>query len=213
MNTNNTESGRRERKKNKTRQTIVDAALALFQKQGFETITMEQIAEEADIAKGTLYNHFSSKEAIIGEYMHNVIRDNEGQLERIINECTDTKTRLLTLLKTLSQWSDQNRDIVKMHTTARLQDLFVFQNNNISRQSNLEMVLTRIIRAGQESGELRKDLDAPKLARYFKVMYIVPFIGWLAGEDMTDNVQTIRETIDIFLNGVKMSGGAGDEKN
>lgn len=204
-------SDRRARKKNKTRQAIVDTTLALFQKQGFENTTMEQIAEAADIAKGTLYNHFSSKEAIISEYMHYVIRDNQDRLERIINECSDTQTRLLTLLKTLAQWNDLNRDLVKMHATARLQDLFMF--HSVNRPSNLEVILTRIITKGQETGELRKDFDAARLARYFKAMYLVPFIGWLAGEDSATGEQAIRETIEIFLNGVGMNGGAGHGKN
>lgn len=41
------------------------AAMALIRAYGFEETTMEQIAEEADIAKGTLYNYFPAKEAII----------------------------------------------------------------------------------------------------------------------------------------------------
>lgn len=208
-----TDGSRRERKKEKTRQTIVNVSLALFQKQGFEATSMEQIAEEADIAKGTLYNYFSSKEAIIGEYMNYVIRDNQDKLQRIINGYTDTKSRLLALLKMMAEWNEQNRDLVKMHTTARLQDLFMFPQHRDGRQSNLELILTRIIRLGQNSGELRGDLGADKLARYFKAMYIVPFISWLGGDDQAANEQTTRETIDIFLNGVKMSGGAGDGNN
>lgn len=210
MSASHDDGNRRERKKEKTRQTIVDAALALFQQQGFDATTMEQIAGEADVAKGTLYNHFPSKEAIIGEYMHYVIRDNQNLLQQIIYECTDTKSRLLTLLKMMAEWNEQNRDLVKMHTTARLQDLFMFPQHRAGRQSNLELILTRIISLGQESGELRGDLDAAKLAKYFKAMYIVPFIGWLAGDARAANEKTIRETIDIFTNGVKMSGGAGD---
>lgn len=204
------EGSRRERKKERTRQTIVDAALALFQKQGFETTTMEQIAEEADIAKGTLYNHFPSKEAIIGEYMHYVIRDNKNLLQQIINECADTKSRLLTLMKMMSKWNEQNRDLVKVHTTSRLQDLFMFPKHRDGRQSNLELILTQIISLGQKSGELRGDFGADKLAKYFKAMYIVPFVGWLVEDDQAANEQSIEETIDIFISGVKMSGGAGD---
>jgi AcrR family transcriptional regulator len=41
----------------------------LFRKQGFESTTADQIAEEADVSKGTLYNYFPSKEAILQGYV------------------------------------------------------------------------------------------------------------------------------------------------
>lgn len=46
------------RKKEKTRQVIITTAMNLFIQNGYEATTMEQIAEMADIAKGTLYNYF-----------------------------------------------------------------------------------------------------------------------------------------------------------
>ncbi len=50
-----------ERKKEETKQKIVSVAIALFQQKGFDDTAMEQIAEEVDIAKGTLYNYFPVK--------------------------------------------------------------------------------------------------------------------------------------------------------
>ena len=47
-----------------TRQAILQAAHDLFIKQGYHGTSMRQIAREADIALGGLYNHFVSKEAV-----------------------------------------------------------------------------------------------------------------------------------------------------
>jgi AcrR family transcriptional regulator len=55
--------GRRERKKERTRQAIADAALRQFSANGFEATTVAAICEEADVAVSTFYVYFDSKEA------------------------------------------------------------------------------------------------------------------------------------------------------
>ncbi len=53
---------RKEREKQQRRNDIIDAAERLFFKKGFEHTTMDQVAEEAELSKGTLYLYFKSKE-------------------------------------------------------------------------------------------------------------------------------------------------------
>src|SRR5690242_17533872 len=48
-----------------TRQRILDAAIEAFRKRGFESTTTRDIAAAADIATGTLFNYFATKEAIV----------------------------------------------------------------------------------------------------------------------------------------------------
>ena len=51
--------------KNATRRRIVDAAVELFRTRGFDATTTRDIAGEAGIAVGTLFNYFDTKEAIV----------------------------------------------------------------------------------------------------------------------------------------------------
>ena len=55
----------RERKKEQRRQRIMDAAMELFQDQGFTATSMEQIAERAEVGVGTVYNYFQNKNALL----------------------------------------------------------------------------------------------------------------------------------------------------
>lgn len=55
---------RRERKREKKRCEIVDAAEQLFFSQGYSNTTMDQIAEKSDLSKGAIYFYFKSKEEI-----------------------------------------------------------------------------------------------------------------------------------------------------
>ncbi len=60
-------AGMREARSREFRQrerAILDAALALFNRDDWQTVTIEQIAESADIGKGTVYKHFAGKDEI-----------------------------------------------------------------------------------------------------------------------------------------------------
>ncbi len=61
------ETGLRERKKIRTRQTIVDEAMELFDRHGFQATTISRIAEAADVSPRTVSTYFPSKEEIVFE--------------------------------------------------------------------------------------------------------------------------------------------------
>jgi AcrR family transcriptional regulator len=56
------ETGRRERKKQQTRQAISDVATTLFLERGFDAVTVAEVARAADVAVQTVFNHFPAKE-------------------------------------------------------------------------------------------------------------------------------------------------------
>jgi len=57
--------GLRERKKQKTRESIQRTALRLFEKHGYEETTVEQIAAAAEISPSTFFNYFPTKEDVV----------------------------------------------------------------------------------------------------------------------------------------------------
>ncbi|NBE92361.1 TetR family transcriptional regulator [Nonomuraea sp. KC401] len=58
-------TGLRQRKKERTRRQLIDAALRLFKDQGYEQTTINQIAEAAELSPSTFFLHFSSKDDVV----------------------------------------------------------------------------------------------------------------------------------------------------
>jgi AcrR family transcriptional regulator len=57
--------GRRDRKRLETRNALAAVALELFAERGFDAVTVNDIADRADVDPSTFYRHFGSKEAVI----------------------------------------------------------------------------------------------------------------------------------------------------
>ena len=59
------ELGLRERKKQRTRQALIDAAVRLFEHNGYDNTTVADIAAEAEVSTRTFFLHFPTKEAVV----------------------------------------------------------------------------------------------------------------------------------------------------
>ena len=66
---------RRERERNRYRKEILEAAELVFVRKGYHSATMEEIAQEAEFAVGTLYNFFKNKEYLYRNVKEKIIQD------------------------------------------------------------------------------------------------------------------------------------------
>ncbi len=73
--------GRNERRKARTRASLLAAARQLFAAQGMEATTIAEIAERADIAIGSFYNYFRTKDDVLAALLQDALRDQLGVLQ------------------------------------------------------------------------------------------------------------------------------------
>ena len=99
---------------NKTKRAIFDSAIKIFSGSGYDGATMDVIAVNAGVAKGTLYYHFKSKEEIfkyiITEGM-NVIME---QIEEVTESEVDSLMKLKILCGVQLSLVHENRDFFKV---------------------------------------------------------------------------------------------------
>lgn len=65
---------------------ILDAAFRLMSQNGYESTSIAQIAKEAGISKGLMYNYFSSKEELVKKLIENTIGEGDKLMTEIISE-------------------------------------------------------------------------------------------------------------------------------
>jgi AcrR family transcriptional regulator len=77
-----TTRARREREKEERRQSILQAAREVFFENGFHRATVDDVAERAEVSKGTVYLYFESKETILAFLLLEGLRELIDELER-----------------------------------------------------------------------------------------------------------------------------------
>lgn len=82
---------------------ILDTAERLFYTQGYNNTGINQVIEEADIAKGSLYKHFESKTDLMIAYLQRFHQQWFERLESAIGKVTDPQKKLLAVLDHFSQ--------------------------------------------------------------------------------------------------------------
>lgn len=192
------------RKRQKTADHIVDTAFRLFAEHGFNAVTMEQIAAEADVAKGTLYNHFPVKEALIRHRMHADLAEQMPALLATISAEASCAARLRALLHAAADYSAASREFLPQYIHYRLsQPLAELGGNN---RSGLDRVFEHLLTEGQASGEITPGFPAALLADYLQFMHLSTLLRWLDNPELplADAFDTM---LELFLNGC-LSGNA-----
>jgi AcrR family transcriptional regulator len=95
------EIGRRERKKQATRRALADAALRLFDQQGFDTTTVEQIADVVDVSARTFHRYFERKEDVLfADHAEHIAKFRALLEQRPADEAPLRSVRLALLVST-----------------------------------------------------------------------------------------------------------------
>jgi AcrR family transcriptional regulator len=155
------ENGRRERRRRETRARIFDAAMRLFAQRGFANTPVEEITEAADVAKGTFFNYFPTKESILealAERQISVITAAEEEAR----EAVSVRPILREMIHRLAEKPGRSQLLVRSLIGVALttNTKFLGRVLEIGRSH-----LANIVRRGQELGEIRSDVPAAELAR------------------------------------------------
>ena len=193
-----------ERKKEETKQKILAVAVGLFKTHGFDLTTMEQIADEADIAKGTLYNYFPAKEAILSEFVERSFGGRHSDRIAQMRQLPSTRTRLMQILSELMERVQAQRDIFEKYLAYRIQNVVSLRPpQEASVKSDFDLLAVEIIDLGQKSGEIRTDLPLDLLVDLFEFVFVEVAKQFYLAPDTFNAVESIEQGVDLFVSAVR----------
>ena len=192
------------RTKNKhTREKIINCALRIFAKEGFFKTTVDDIAQAAGLAKGTLYLYFKDKASLYVSVIEEHFEVGIDYLRRVEKESiTSTKK----LKKIADEWID---------TMIRLKSsFFMFSMENINLSSKImkavkpimnfrlkEMIdiIAKIIKQGIAKREFRKIEPQVAALHYLNTIRTGFFVNLIVPKKQIDK----NEILELFFNGLK----------
>jgi len=188
-----------DRRKERTRQAVITAAMGLILRHGFDAVTMEQIAEAADVAKGTLYAYFPVKEAIIAAWLDQESLARNAERAARLRGLASTRARLHASLAELVEAIGKQRDIFERYFTYRTQQMVSLRRDD--HPSGIRLLEGEIIRMGQETGELRTDLPFEMLEALFEFTFVVLAQRFYQDPERFEASKTIDQLVEVFMNG------------
>jgi AcrR family transcriptional regulator len=139
-----------------TRERIERSAMRLFVEQGIAETSIREIARDAGISQGAMYNHFVSKEELAWELFSENFSQIGHELRKIATEQDGVGAKLLGMIKHVFQRFDQDWVLVRYVFFARHLHL-----NRVNRRlGNPYMVFRTVIAEGVRNGEIpRQDVE------------------------------------------------------
>jgi len=156
----------RERKKARVRQTILAAAGALIEADGYEGATMRSIAAAADVSYQTLYNYFPTKALILQSLLAEDMAEVAARVQALVE---GYQGRLLETLQAINRAqldavAHRDRDLWRVAVLGLLQQDDGARHLHRLMDSSAQASLRRLLGRAQDRGELDQYVDPGTLA-------------------------------------------------
>ena len=175
------EPSRRERRRLEIRQRIVETALLLFETDGYQATTVTTIAERADIAYGTFFNHFPTKLDVLREVAELALHDLFRDVEELSKRPGTFKDHLITLFE---QTADQTEALGPR--ARELLDAMMalsFSETAVSNDQRIRSAFRRFLEEGRSAGDLREDVDLDTMLEVVVGTWYSMFLSWVHFDD------------------------------
>jgi TetR/AcrR family fatty acid metabolism transcriptional regulator len=199
-----------ERKINDRRAVILDAALRTFVKRGYPETKVAEIASEAGVAEGTLYNYFASKEdlllALFDEKWGWII----NEIRKKISRLNDPNRKLKAIFSLVVRMFKKNRQLAELFMVDIKQSSVFLNNYTINRIVEFLDLIEEVLEEGKKKGIYRRDLDTrvARMVIFGAAQGIL--LSWVLSESSAVRNQTFKFSLyraaktlkDIFKSGL-----------
>ncbi len=195
--------GRKDRKREQTRQSLVDAAKALFVERGFEGTTIDDIVEAADLAKVTFYYHFKSKEEVALEIKRQCHEEATVYIENMRSTNQSADEMIERLIIDIAEWTEKNWCLLNVFCVQRFSPLLNKADNRECKPEPLTICMDVILQRGQKLGQFRQDIDRMRVAQLIDLAILCEQHNWVrAGRKAGTLIPALKSCFDFALNGI-----------
>jgi len=202
--------GRRQRRIARRRGEILSAAARVFAQKGFAKATTREIAREADVAEGTLYNYFGGKREMLLAMAEQMEMPFEETLLAFSGQ--DDRTAIVGLFEAAFDFSERQVPFLRALLSEAWVDDELLERFIADRLARMEGRVREYIAGCMAAGAFRR-FDAAAGARAVIGMFLglmLPVIRGLSPAPTPPERRALAETLtDILLDGVR-ARGSGD---
>jgi AcrR family transcriptional regulator len=204
---------RKEREKQQRRDEIIQAAEKVFFTMGLDTATMDDIAAEAELSKGTLYLYFKNKEKLHVEVARRAIILLNTFTSRAADQVDTAIEKLGQMGLATIQFSKTHPDQMKAIQTLMVKEpgsteLTTGEVQNIVYGDSSVGMLMQVVEQGIRDKELRSDIPAPLIAHtlWMQMMSVIQFVN--TEQVLIEILELSPEQVfeihfELVLNGIK----------
>ncbi|MFJ6214787.1 TetR/AcrR family transcriptional regulator [Streptomyces sp. NPDC092296] len=192
-------TGRRERNKQRVKERLYQSALSLFAEQGYEHTSIDEIAERADVARGTFFNYFQRKEDLIAAWGdQRRERLQQGIRESMNTENIETAAYLDRCMTVLSALNNEEREVTRAMLVA-----WVKTGRPILEEPYAAEIFAEAVRTGLSRGDLAADADPERVGNLLRDAYLGTLYRWVRQpNDHFQLYMELRAVVSIVLNGI-----------
>jgi AcrR family transcriptional regulator len=155
---------RKEREKEQRRQEIISAAEKVFFKKGIENSTMDDVAEQAELSKATLYLYFSSKDEIYSAIFSKSQEQLFQAIKNATDELTETRDKISEFISTFISFQKKNPDYFEAFFYFLTKDIgnvekdcYVDERRNSGKEFLSDWA--KLVQQGKKEKLIREDLN------------------------------------------------------
>ncbi|MFZ3167907.1 MAG: TetR/AcrR family transcriptional regulator [Candidatus Methanoperedens sp.] len=188
----------RDEKKIETKNNIFEVAGRLFKEKGYDNTTVDEITKEAGIGKGTFFNYFPTKEALLQDFVKQKEELVFDFVKDLLTQNISTKEKIKNILVLVAKSNEKNRDLTK---------LFVFEHlkhygHEERRSTSLNHLIQVILEKGEKTEEFKIGLDSKMAAGNLTAIYFYSLMEWLWSKNDYSFAEDISKKIDMIFDGI-----------
>jgi len=180
--------------------------MRVIARKGIAAATMQDIAEEAGVAKGTIYLYFKDRDELVDTTFENSINQLHERIDSAMEPHATFEAKFRAALKTLFEFFRENREFFRLYTAQRFPEGTPHQQRrqqrHCDRYRDRRRKMAGLLSDAMDRGEIRR-MDSDRLALFLTEGTNAIVIERVMEENLPSEEQDVDLIVDVILDGIR----------